>query len=351
MTANASADERAGAFLDATSEAFARIARGGGVVAHDYLVADLRLRINVAKGPSERAICRALSHLEIPVAELPDLTISAWDSDSSGAPPVKPAWTTADYGRHGVIEGFNNARYHTAVQFEPIILRMLDRDARRAIYWTPTARALPHWELGAPLRPLLHEWLRGVGRLPVHGGAIGYPHGGVLLAGVGGSGKSNLALSSLFTDLRYAADDFCALTSEPEWRVHSLFCTGKVARHDLPRHPRLVSHISNPDLNDREKALFFVQEFMSEKLIRAMPLRAIVMPRVVGHGPSRLLPAAGAAAQRAIAMSTIDLSRWTGATTFVEVARLVRAIPSYFLEIGDEPQAPQIVSDLIRKMN
>lgn len=351
MSADAGADRRAGDFLGEALDSFARLARAGGTASHDYLVAGLRLRIDVAKGLNEQSSCRALAHLEIPAGEEPDLAVSIWDSDSTGLAPLKPAWTAEDYGRYGAIAGFNSPRYHTAVQFEPIILRMLDRDARRAIYWTRAARALPHWEIGAPLRPLLHEWLRGRGRLPVHGGAVGYPQGGVFLAGAGGSGKSNLALASLHTDLLYAGDDFCVLTDEPEWRAHSLYCTGKVGGGDLARHPRLVPHVSNPGALDREKALFFLREFLPEKLIRTMPVRAIVLPRVVGSGASEVIPAGGAAAQRAIAMSTIELSRWTGATTFAEVARLVRAAPCFFLHVGEDPdEGPALISRLLERL-
>ena len=354
MSADAGADRRAGDFFDAAWESFACFARAGGTASRDYLVAGLRLRINVAKGVTEQSICRALAHLTIPAGQEPDLTVSIWDSDGSGLAPLKPAWTPDDYGRHGAIAGFNSDRYHTAVQFEPIVLRMLDRTLRRGIYWTRAACDLPHWEIGAPLRPLLHEWLRGRGRLPVHGGAVGNPEGGVFLAGAGGSGKSNLALASLYTDLFYASDDFCVLTDTdaPEWRAHSLYCTGKVDGGDLARHPRLISHVSNPGALEHEKAIFFVSEFLPEKLIRTMPMRAIVMPRVAGRGVSELIPASGAAAQQAIAMSTIELSRWTGATTFAEVARFVRATPCFVLRIGDNPdEGPALISRLLERLS
>jgi hypothetical protein len=52
----------------------------------------------------------------------------------------------------------------------------------------------------------------------------------------------------------------------------------------------------------------FVHEFSPEKMVRTMPIRAIIMPRLVGAGRSEIVPATAAAAQIAVAISTIGLS-------------------------------------------
>ena len=351
MGAEPAVNADAAIFLDDALNRFDTLVRAGRVVVRDFIVADLHLRLRMAEGPCDRAASRALAHLATEPGADPDLTISFWDSESTGLAPLKPAWTVAAYGKAGLITGFNDSRYHTAVQLDPVILRMLDRDSRRAFCWMPDARALPHWEIGAPLRPLLHEWLSSRDRLPVHGGAVGYADGGVFLAGAGGSGKSNVALACLTSDLLYASDDFCVLTKRPQWQVHSLYCTGKVAAGDLVRHPQLADHISNRDALEREKALFFLREFCGHKLIRTMPIKAIVMPQLVGRGRSAIEPAGAAAAQRAIAMSTIELSRWAGASTFPEVARFVRAVPCYTLKIGDDlPKIPELIAGLLKNL-
>jgi hypothetical protein len=346
------ANIRAAGFLNRALDRFRSLARDGRTISRDFLVADLKLRIKVAKGLFEQSICRPFMHLAVPSFEQPDLTVSAWDSESSGLSELRLPWTPADYKRYGVVSGFNDSRYHTAVQFDPIIVRLLDRRARRAVYWMQAVRELPPWEIGAPLRPLLHEWLLSRGKLPVHGGAVGYRHGGVFLAGSGGSGKSNVALGCLNSDLLYAADDFCVLTDEPEWRIHSLYCSGKIAGGDLPRHPHLAGHVSNADALDSEKALFFVHESFPEKIIRTMPLRAIVMPQVMGFGRSEIMPATAAGAQLAVAMSTIELSPWTVVSTFSQVARFVRALPCFTLRIGEDSSAvPSLIATLLSRLS
>jgi hypothetical protein len=272
--------------------------------------------------------------------------VYAWDSNSVKTPPLRTAWPPDSYGYYGLIEGFNDAHVHAGMQFNPHILRMIDFENRTAIYWMPTAEDLPVWETGAPLRPLLHEWLRYQSCIPVHGGAVGTASGGVFLAGAGGSGKSNLALSCLLSHFQYASDDFCVLSEQPVWTVHSLYSTAKIAAHDLRRHQALTSHISNPSKLDHEKALFFLHEARPEKLIRSMPLKAIVMPRITPGGKSALVLSNAATAQKAIAMSTIQMSRATASFTFKHVAAFVRALPCYELDIGDDPAWP-IIADLL----
>lgn len=324
-------------YFDAAQDIFENGARLNGSVSDFFSIAGKIVQIRSSPGAMQRHVSRALAHLATDAGE-PDFTIYAWDSEDSGFGPLRPAWTLDAFGQHGLISGFNDDGFHTAIQTGPSIFRMVDTRRCRAIYWTPSAAGLPVWEKGAPLRPLLHEWLRSCDLLPVHGGAIGNRDGGVLLAGAGGTGKSNLSLSALASPLLYASDDFCVLSQSPAWTAHSLYSTGKLAAGDLHRHPYLQGLESNADSLDREKALFFLQEHFPEKLLRTMPLRAIVTPRIVRDEDSQLVPASTAAAQKAIATSTIELSPWTAAFTFSRVAALVRALPCYELRIGRRPK-------------
>ena len=97
----------------------------------------------MSAGPMDRAIMPALSHLIDAEACEPDLVLCAWDSESTGAPPISPAWPASDYRRQGLVHGFNGPRFHTAAQFDPTILRMLDMERRQAFYWTPSAAESP----------------------------------------------------------------------------------------------------------------------------------------------------------------------------------------------------------------
>jgi hypothetical protein len=349
MADMSSGDSRAEMFYESAFEKFRMMAAppGATVVRHVSL-AGRTIRIEISAGAMERAIIPALSHLIVPETAEPDLVLCAWDSESTGAPAMSPGWGPDAYRREGFISGFNDDRFHTGMQFDPIILRMLDLKRRRAMYWTAAAAQLPYWEIGAPLRPLLHEWLQRIGLVAIHGGAVGRADGGVFLAGAGGQGKSNVALACLNSELFYASDDFCFLSQSPEWTVHSLYCTGKMAAGDLARHPHLRGAESNPDRLDREKALFFLSETFGDRLIREMPLHAVVLPRVIAQGPSEIVPISPAIAQKAIAMSTIELSRWTGGHTLRKVAELLRDRPCYELRVGASiGEVPVLLAQLL----
>jgi len=102
---------------------------------------------------------------------------------------------------------------------------------------------------------------------------------------------------------------------------------------------------------DREKALFFLNEKFANQLIRQMPLCAILLPRVVAQGPSELVPVAPAMAHKAIAMSTIELSRWTGGHTLRKVSELLRERSSYELRVGTSiDEVPPLLARLLNEL-
>ena len=108
---------------------------------------------------------------------------------------------------------------------------------------------------------------------------------------------------------------------------------------------------SNPDRLDREKALFYLNERFADRLIREMPLRAVVLPRVVGQGASKIVPVSPAAAQQAIALSTIELSRWTGRDTLIAVAELLRDLPCYEVQVGASvDEVPVLLAQLLNDL-
>jgi hypothetical protein len=336
MTHAGSDKSRPEAYFEAAFQQFHDLAAvAGAVVARQVSLAGRTVRIEVSAGPMECAVLPPFSHLADHQGSEADLVLCAWDSESTAAPGLSPGWRNEDYRREGYISGFNDDRFHTALQYDPIILRILDMKRHQAAYWTSSALKLPYWEIAAPLRPLLHEWLKRIGLVAVHGGAVGREDGGVFLAGAGGRGKSNVALACLNSELFYASDDFCFLSKSPRWTIHSLYCTGKIAAGDLVRHPHLLGSVSNPDRLDREKALFFLSEKFGNRLIREMPLRAIVLPHVIAHGRSEIVPISVAVAQKEIALSTIELSKWAGSNTLIKVSELLRDLPAYELRLGE----------------
>jgi hypothetical protein len=318
---------------------------------HQISFSNRTISIKVAAGATEDALMPALAHLLVDNSREADLEVCAWDSQSTGAPRLSPEWTVADYRPHGYISGFNDDRFHTIMQLDPVVLHMFDAQRRRALYWTPSASQIPSGERGAPLRPLLHAWMGKIGLVGVHGGAVGRADGGVFIPGASGRGKSNVSLSCLNSELFYAADDLCALSNSAGWKVHSLYCSGKIISGDLARHPLLSGTEINPERPDHEKAVFFLNERFGHRLIREMPLRAIVLPRVVAAGPSTIALLPPAAAQSAVAMSAIGFSRWPDRSGLLKIARLHQDIPCYELQVGASiEQVPPLLTKLLNDL-
>ena len=343
------------AYLDRALGIFARAAdRAGRRISKHFRIATSTVRLEFAGPSMVPHAARAFAHLEIPADSAcgapPDWTICVWDSASTATPLLR-GWEPEDWGTRGEIPAFNNDRFCLLAQFEPKIIYMFDLERRLGLFWTEDAARLPSYEAGAPMRPLLFEWLLCRGSLPVHGAAVGYPNGGVLLAGKGGAGKSNAALACLQSDLFYAGDDFCALSENGCWNLHSLFSTGKVALADLTRLPHLRPFISNTELPDGEKALFFLNDRQPERLIFGFPLRAILLVRVVDSAESHIEPASPAEVHKVLAMSTLPLSPRKSASVFQSVARLTRALPCYELRMGSRcSEIPVRIDELLRTL-
>ena len=225
---------------------------------------------------------------------------------------------------------------------------------------------LPDYERGAPFVLLLHWWqlLCPPPAQPpacaVHAAAVGTERdGGLLLVGRGGSGKSTTALACLSAGFLYVGDDYCLLqsTADGPWAA-SLFATGKLSDAMLERFPVFATTVVNPTRTPGEKALLFLDRSFSAHLAAGLPLRAILLPRVLaGGGETRLTPASPAAALQALAPSTIFLFRRSGseaANLLAQLAGVTRSLPCFHLQLGadaDATRTPRILSGLLGRIH
>jgi hypothetical protein len=177
---------------------------------------------------------------------------------------------------------------------------------------------------------------------------VGNAHGGVILVGEGGAGKSTSALACLRSRLQFLGDDRCLVVTRPEPTVYSLYATARTYREDLPRFPFLEPLIYNPEVVSPEKFLYLLSRHMPEYLRAAAPLRAVLLPRVVGGTQTRLVPASAGEALRVLAPTTVFQWRYAGRRTFADLSDLFKRLPCYRLELGtDLTQIPQAISTLL----
>jgi len=303
------------------------------------------------------SITPALAHLEIPPLEDPELTILMWDSASTGT--VLPSilsryfdslgewWIHLD--RRGEIKELTSDRIYTSFHLGPNIFSILDRRRNLAMYWVQDGRALPYYEIGSPLRTILHWWAdRGPFQF-VHGGAVGVASGGVLLAAKGGSGKSTTALTCLEAGMLYASDDYCLVRVEGDPYVFSVYNTAKLrGDQDLERFPRLAPLVSNKSRLEKDKALLFLHQHFPEQVSRGFPLKAILVPSITSTNETRLSPATAGAVLTALAPSTLLQLPGAGKAAFRMMAKLVGRVPGYVLELGgDISRIPSLIQGLL----
>jgi hypothetical protein len=210
---------------------------------------------------------------------------------------------------------------------------------------------LPVYERAAPLSPILFPALFTHDIQYVHGAAVGLPEGGVLLAGVGGAGKSTTALACLDSALKFAGDDYCAVTIRGEPVVYSLYNSAKGDAETVARLKFLESFVQFWDTEGSGKAIWFLQEHLPHQLIAKFPLRAILIPRVTGEQDTRLARASSHEALVALVPSTIAQLPDAGANVFHGLAALVRNVPAWHLLLGtDMKQIPATILALLNQL-
>ena len=293
-------------------------------------------------------LARAFSHLVVPPVENPDLIINFWDSASSGRPlpllignliSLMNSGTLLKLNRYrGDILPLTDRRIRSSLHAENI-LTVLDFEKKSCVYWIADASMIPYYDVGAPLRMPFGWWFSSPTRQMIHSGAVGNEQGGVLLSGKGGSGKSTTALNCLNSPLFYASDDYVLVELEPQPVAYSLYNTAKVKTiEDLNRFPKFQTWLANSEgVRDKEeKPMMFVNEEMPEKIIRQIPLKAIVFPKFTAGENYRIQKISQQTAFREISLSTLSQTPYDDRECLQMISRLVRRLPIYEFVFGEE---------------
>ncbi len=335
--------------IEELARSFGRAAQSVEVVERSVRIGAAPVRLRFAGARLAAQLSRAFDHLADTGDDEPGLTIHVWDSEDSGTPPP-PLPAVAPDSPRGTTQYAADERRHFASRPGLGQLSAYEGATSSAWFWCRSAQELPFWEPAAPFRQILHWWLPDRGALLLHGAAVGYADGGVLLVGAGGSGKSTCALSSLTSDLLYAGDDYVGIGFRPEPRVLSLFCSGKLD----PDHARLLPHLPAPSFAGdgavEEKSVFYVAERYPERMCRGFPLRAIVAPRVRGDRPD-VRPLAPVQALTALAPSTLFQLVPARQEALSAMARLLEDIPAFALDVGGPTELiPPALENLLREL-
>jgi hypothetical protein len=336
------------AYARAADSAFGRAAARAGELTREFRIGPAVMRLRFAGPALVEPLTRALAPAT--PGSRPDFTICCWDSRSTSTPMPSPYWPPTAYGPKGHIAGFNTPTLHTTYQPGVNTLHLFDRTSRTGHYWMADAARMPAWHRGFPLRDLIHWWSRDFPLQMMHGGAVGFVDGGVLLAGKSGAGKSTTALACLDSDLLFASDDYVLVdTAQPY--VHGLYSTAKLEPANLGRFPGLAGKISNADHVSTQKPLLYVREHFPSKVSTGFPIRAIFLPRVTGERATRLSDASAADSLTAVAATTVAQLEGHSGEAFAKIATFVHRVPSFWLETGtDLPQITRVIGDYLRSV-
>jgi hypothetical protein len=159
----------------------------------------------------------------------------------------------------------------------------------------------------------------------------------VLLAGAGGSGKTTVALAALAAGMSYVADDYLLLRNDGEPVAWNLFATAKLDAGHLGRFPQLAADVTvSAEPVAGEKAVLDVHRLLPHALVRSLPIRAVLVPRIRG-GKARLRSTSAAAALLALAPSTAFQMPYDDGRVLGSLADVVRGVPAFSLDVGDDP--------------
>lgn len=328
--------------LDAWFEATAAAA-----TTTDHSIAGHRITVTAPEGTAAAKLMAALPPAAAAALD-PALWVKVWRGEPAAAAPfvanlvesLKSSWSTLCGPRGEVID--LHTETSTAI-FDPggNVLSVVDRLRGRAWAVKIDAAPYPFWEVGAPLRFILHDHFSRHGLQMVHAAAVGDDRGGLLVVGKGGSGKSSTALAAAAHGLCYLGDDYC-LVDPAGGAVHALYGTGKlVDANDVDRLPAYRGRSFNADsfeCGGTGKAVFLVDEVCPGSLATNRPLRAIVLP-VIAPGPV----SSGRAGSRgdalaAIFPSTVGQLPGAGPDDARNVERLVGSLPAFELQVGSDPR-------------
>ena len=305
-------------------------AAGAGIVRKWYRIGGASICLQFAGDALVPLLTPALDHLVCDPCPA-ELTISVWDTCSTGIQPPDPVRRNGDMLPRGEIRGHTDGDIRLTWHPEPSVISFIDRSTDEAVFWIEDARKTPYYESGSPFRSIFHWLFTGSAKQLVHAAAVG----GVLIAGKGGSGKSNSALSCI-GKLPYAADDYCMVESGSQPYVHSLYSTAKVDSTDLPFYPHLSEAIANTNRAADEKALLYLHRHRPQDITTGFPLRAILVPRLTGRQETTVADASPAAALQALAPSTIFQLPGAGDEAFRLLSEVCRRLPCYFLNLGTD---------------
>lgn len=324
-------------FADALEASRRALEKAGPSAPRCFRISGLTVRLEFAGGAMREFVLPAFRHLpeETPSVE-PALSVTIWDGASTDLPMPFPAEVWNDCTAWGEMKSLRGTHMHASRLMDAGVYSAVNLRTQQAVYWTNSAAIVPDYARAAPLRSILHHWLRSRGRIFLHGAAVANRGECVLLIGKGGSGKSTTALLCAYAGWQYLGDDYClaSLTDGP--RMHSLYASAKLTADQMDRFPRWRKAEGALQDTQSGKTILFLDAGSGVSLIPQGNLRAIVMPVITGSPRTGIVPESPLAMWKALAPSTVLQLPGANQEDLTLMKSLVESVPGFRLNLGTD---------------
>ena len=295
------------------------------------------VRLRVVGDELAAQLTKCFGNLVLSSAGNPDVSLSIhfWDRASTGVgcPGIPIAPDKTDELGSGLLSQYLDGRllrYDKAA-----MVKIFDRSSNEMFICVADARSTTLSDRSKPFPHFLATRCHDLGIEVLHAGLVSRHGRGVLLGGGSGSGKSTCSIAAALAGFDFLGDDCVGIElTESGCRGHACYDAVRVDDGTLQRLPALQPHSYPSGPRDRNKSLIYMSEVVPGRTVVTSTIDAIIIPRIVGTGPSRVVPDGKATTLRKLAPSTLLRGLGTRGEGFARIAELVRRVPCYELAIG-----------------
>jgi hypothetical protein len=303
----------------------------------DIAVAGHTIRIHVFSDPLWNLIYPALANRACtsPVSD-PEIEIFA----AEGAWQVNFPWKTGNGGDSVGIKGLWTEDVLATFSSDYSTLSMFDRSSSRGLFWVRSAKDLPEWEFGAPLRNILTWAFLDRGLHIVHAAGVGVADKGVMISGPGGAGKSTTTAVCLQAGFKTTGDDYCVISPSQPPQIYSLYGMMKLVPGALGTTSMFDSRLTEPRSDGK------VHFDIASSMTTSLTITEILFTQV---GVRTLDPVALTPKEALLRLipSTWAQTALPQKELLHSLSGLAQSIRSFQLEVGpDSDKIPEIVRDL-----